>query len=131
MPFYLNFLPYSRLLLCTQESENVLTTQESENVLTTNASVIGPNNDQYVWLTEDMMNDIIYIPTWWHDCIISISQQLDSIKEVRLAPSTAPLRRNVCDFVKNNKRRITVKCLKKWDNRLRLEAPCITDNTHH
>ena len=60
-------------------------TQESENMLVISAFVIGPNSDQHMWLTVDMVNDTICIPAWWHDCITGVGQQFDNMKEVRLA----------------------------------------------
>ena len=107
IPWHLNFnfLPCSRLLLCTQESENVLAT---------NASVISPNGGQYMWLKEDMVNDTFYIPAWWHHCITGVGQQYDSMKEVRLALIYYSIEKKcVYDFVKNDTRRITIKCSNK------------------
>ena len=101
----LNLLPCSQLLLCTQESENVLAAS---------ASGIGPNDNQHVWLTEDIVNNIICIPLWWHDCITGVGQQFDNIIEVRLARIYYSIAKKcIYDFVKNGKRRITVKCSKK------------------
>ena len=54
-------------------------------MLATNASIIDPNDGQHMSLTEDIVNDTIHIPAWWHDCSTGVDQQFDSMKEVRLA----------------------------------------------
>jgi len=60
-----------------------------------------------------MVNDTIRIPAWWHDCISGVGQ-FDSMNEVRLALIYYSIvKKFVYDFVKNDKRRIIVKCSKK------------------
>ena len=107
-------------------------TQESENVLVISAFVIGPNSDQHMWLTVDMVNDTICIPAWWHDSVRGVRQQFNSVKSVRLALIYyAIAKKFVYKFVKNNKKRITVECLKKQDTGYawRFHTLMITHNT--
>jgi len=43
-------------------------------VLDHSASVSIPSIGKHVWLAEDIVNDTIYIPVWWHDCIRGAEQ---------------------------------------------------------
>jgi len=81
-------------------------------------------------LTEDIVNDTIHIPAWWHDCSTGVDQQFDSMKEVRLALIYYIAKKFVW-FCEDYEKRITVKCSKKkktgcaW----RLHASLMTHTT--
>ena len=73
------------------------------------ASVSVPNVSEHVWLAEDMANDTICVPAYWHDCIHGVGQEFNSLKEVRLILIYyAIAKKFVYKFVKNNKKRITI-----------------------
>ena len=69
-----------------------------------------------MWLVEDMISDIICIPTRWHDAIQGVGKQFDSTKEVRLALIYYyTTKKFVYEFMKNEKTRVTVECIHKKD----------------
>jgi len=77
------------------------------------ASSIRATAGQQVWLAKDMMNDTIRIPAWWHDAIVGVGQQFESVKEVRLAVIYFFVAKKfMYEFVKNETR-ITALCKHK------------------
>ena len=37
-----------------------------------------------LWDSEEIINDAVYIPSWWHDAITGVGQQFENTKEVKL-----------------------------------------------
>jgi len=94
-------------------------------------SVSVPSIGEHVWLAEDMVNDTIRIPTWWHDFIRGVGQQFNSVKEMRLALIYYAIdKKFIYKFVKNDKKD-HCGMLKEGRHWLRLEAPRIVDHTQH
>ena len=107
----------SQLLLCAQQSENV------------SSRANNPNGSQHVWLEEEMVNDTIRIPSWWHDCIVGVGQEFNSVKEVRMALSYYSITKKfVYMFMKNEKTRVKIRCTKEVRYMLRMESLGITED---
>ena len=105
MSVILFFIFCSPPVLCTQESQNI------------REPTIRRTGGQHVWLVEDMISDNICIPARWHDAIQGVGKQFDSAKEVRLALIYYyTTKKFVCEFVKNEKTRVTVECIHKRTN---------------
>jgi len=94
--------------------QSTLTVQKNQRMCWSLVPLIDPNGGQHMWLTEDMVNDTIYIPAWWHNCITIVDQQFDSMKKVKLALIYYYIvKKFMYDFVKKDKRRITVNAQRK------------------
>ena len=84
---------------------------------------------QELWVSEKMLNDTVYIPSWWHNAITYVGQCFENAKEDRLALIYHSIAKKfVYAFVKNDRKRVIVACEHKKDKGCpwRLQASPLT-----